>query len=49
MPEDRQTDLKPKQIPVKCVVCNGYGTLKYNTMKCHGCDGKGFILVEAKE
>jgi DnaJ-class molecular chaperone len=40
---------KPKYVPVKCVVCNGFGSLKYGTIKCHGCGGKGYILVEAKE
>lgn len=37
--------VKPTQIGQKCPVCSGFGTLKYGTIKCHGCKGKGFILV----
>ena len=38
----------PAQIPVKCVVCNGFGTVSSAKKVCHACDGKGYILVEAK-
>lgn len=41
--------VKPSQVGQKCPVCSGFGTLKYGTVKCHGCDGKGFILVPAEE
>lgn len=27
----------------KCPVCNGTG--KFNDLQCHGCDGKGWVLV----
>lgn len=40
---DRTTN--PKYLPVKCAVCNGFGTLKYGELVCHGCEGKGYILV----
>ncbi len=39
--------IKPIKTPVRCVVCNGFGTLKYGTLQCHGCNGKGYILVDA--
>jgi len=39
---------RPKFVPVRCVVCNGHGTVTYQRIKCHGCLGKGYILVEAK-
>jgi len=29
----------------KCPVCNGFGTLKYGSLTCHGCEGKGYVLV----
>ncbi len=38
-------NLKPKAIAQKCPVCNGFGTLKYGTIKCHGCKGRGYVLV----
>lgn len=30
----------------RCVVCNGFGTLKFGTIKCHACNGKGYIIVD---
>jgi len=41
--------VKPSQVGQKCPVCSGFGTLKFGKIKCHGCDGKGFILVPAEE
>lgn len=41
--------VKPSKIGQKCPVCSGFGTLKYGAIRCHGCDGKGFILVPAEE
>jgi DnaJ-class molecular chaperone len=32
----------------KCPVCNGFGTLKYGTLVCHGCGGKGWVLIPGK-
>lgn len=37
---------EPNKMPFKCVVCNGYGTLKNGTLTCHGCDGKGWVVVD---
>ncbi len=42
-------NLKPAYLPVKCVVCNGFGSVNWGKAKCHACDGKGYILVPAKE
>lgn len=39
----------PKVMPVKCPVCNGYGTLGTEEIECHACKGKGYLLVPAKE
>lgn len=41
--------VKPKYVGQKCPVCNGFGTLKFGSKLCQGCDGKGFILVDAEE
>lgn len=41
--------LKPKYIPVKCAVCNGFGTVNWGQSKCHGCDGRGYILIPPEE
>ncbi|KKT67623.1 MAG: hypothetical protein UW60_C0003G0031 [Candidatus Woesebacteria bacterium GW2011_GWA2_44_33] len=29
----------------KCPVCNGFGTLKFGSLLCHACEGKGYILI----
>lgn len=49
---DRLTDDDPStsspQFDVhseKCPVCNGFGTLSFGRKVCHGCGGKGYILV----
>lgn len=33
----------PKMLPVKCPVCNGFGTVSHDKIECHGCKGKGFV------
>lgn len=44
---DRQIEEQPipKAHAEKCVVCNGFGTLKYGEILCHACKGKGYIVV----
>ena len=39
----------PAQLGQRCPVCNGFGSLKYGEIKCHGCEGRGWILVPVKE
>lgn len=41
--------VKPKNIPIKCPVCKGFGTLGYAQKTCHACNGKGYILVDCEE
>jgi len=41
--------LTPEQIPIKCPVCAGFGTVNWGKQKCHGCNRKGYILVDSKE
>jgi DnaJ-class molecular chaperone len=44
-----EKELQPTQLPVKCVVCNGFGTVNYGKKECHACQGRGYILVPVKE
>ena len=37
------------KIPVKCPVCSGFGTVNWGKQVCHGCGGKGYILIDTKE
>ena len=30
----------------KCSVCNGFGTVTNKRIKCHGCGGCGFIVID---
>ena len=39
----------PSSIAQRCPVCNGFGTLKWGTIKCQACEGRGYVLVPAKE
>ena len=34
-----------KIIAQRCPVCNGFGTLKYGALVCHGCNGKGYVMI----
>lgn len=42
-------EVKAKYLPIQCPVCHGFGTLKYGAKTCQGCEGKGWVLVEAEE
>lgn len=33
----------------RCPVCNGFGTLKYGSILCHACEGKGYILIHERK
>lgn len=39
------TKIEATRLPFKCPVCGGFGTLAYGRKVCHGCEGKGFIVV----
>ena len=43
---DGQTET-PKFSPFKCVVCNGFGTLKYGEKTCQACNGRGYITINS--
>jgi DnaJ-class molecular chaperone len=44
-----EVNFVPSSIAQRCPVCNGFGTLKWGKIKCQACDGKGYVLVPAKE
>ena len=40
-----KTDTPNKFTPHRCVVCNGFGTLKYGEIKCQACKGLGYVVI----
>lgn len=32
--------------PHKCVVCNGFGTLKFGQKTCQACNGLGYVVID---
>lgn len=42
---ETDSNLKPAYIPMKCVVCNGFGSVNWGKVKCHACNGRGYILI----
>ena len=42
---ETDTNLKPAYLPIKCPVCNGFGTVNWGKATCHACEGRGYILV----
>ncbi len=47
--ETTNLEFQPKVFAQKCPVCNGYGTVNYGKKTCHGCSGRGFIVLPATE
>lgn len=46
MNEDPLTiKLTPENFAQRCPVCNGHGDLNYGKKVCHGCKGKGFLIL----
>lgn len=45
MPKEDRQKIKPKYLPMKCPVCNGFGTVNWGKATCHACQGRGYILV----
>lgn len=41
--------VKPTHVGQKCPVCNSFGTVGHIKKICHGCQGKGYVLVPATE
>lgn len=46
---DSNRNQEPAYFPVKCVVCNGFGTVNWGRSRCHACGGKGYLLMPTKE
>lgn len=43
---DRLIDNNSNFTTQKCPVCNSFGTLKYGKIICHGCKGRGYIVID---
>ena len=44
---DRKKDFSSeKYFAQKCPVCNGFGTVSNKRKICHGCNGRGFIIID---
>lgn len=41
-----ETTTIPLRIPFKCPSCNGFGTVSRDRTTCHGCGGKGWVVVD---
>lgn len=41
-----QTEKTSRYTPHKCVVCNGFGTLKYGSKICQACNGTGAVVID---
>ena len=42
-------NLKPAYLPIKCPVCNCFGTVNWGKATCHACEHRGYILVPVKQ
>lgn len=42
---ETDSNFRPAYIPIRCVVCNGFGTVNWGKAKCHACDERGHILI----
>lgn len=40
--------LTPENFAQRCPVCNGHGDLNYGKKICHGCKGKGYLILPVK-
>lgn len=47
--EVKVKEVKPKFTLIRCVVCNGWGTVSNQRVKCHACDGRGYLEIPVEE
>lgn len=45
MDGQKEVSIKATNIPFRCVVCNGFGSLKHGSKICQACEGAGYIIV----
>ncbi len=43
---DKLNENTPRFTNLKCVVCNSFGTVTHARIKCHGCNGRGYIIID---
>ena len=46
-PVSTPVSVAPKQVPVKCVVCEGWGSFSHGQTPCKACEAKGYLMVDA--
>lgn len=47
MKTDRETtQIIPRFLNQKCGLCSGFGTLKYGTIVCPACLGRGIVVID---
>lgn len=44
--DNLNTTSTARLIPFKCVVCSGFGTVTKERIKCHGCKGSGYLVID---
>ena len=49
MTETKKEKVEPEVYAQKCVVCNGYTTVKHGELICPACNGMGYLLIPVKE
>lgn len=49
LPEVKIREVKPKYIPIKCVVCSGWGTVSNMHVQCGSCLGRGYLEIPVEE
>lgn len=49
LPEVKVKEVKPKFTLIRCVVCNGWGTVSNQKVRCHACEGKGYLEIPVEE
>jgi len=44
---DREIDSSTENYSAqRCPVCNGFGTVSNKRIECHGCQGRGFVVID---
>ena len=44
-PEEKK-EIQQRFRAIKCAVCNTFGTLRYGSIRCHACNGRGYVIID---
>jgi DnaJ-class molecular chaperone len=47
--EEITLKLNPENFAQRCPVCNGHGDLNFGKKICHGCKGRGYLILPIKK